>query len=47
MVQSFMSLTFYFDASGPLCGNVPEAVVVHFHSLAGEDQIQQLFNGYC
>ena len=37
----------YVDASGPLSGNVPEAVVVQFHSLAGEDQIPPFLNDYC
>ena len=32
--------------SGPRNGGVPEAVVVQFWSLAGEDYVQQFLDGY-
>ena len=36
----------YIDASGPRNGGVPEAVVVQFRFLAGEDDIQKFLYGY-
>ena len=36
----------YIGASRPKNGGVPEAVVVQFRSLDGEDDIQPFFYGY-
>ena len=36
----------YIDTSGPKNGGIPEAIVVQFWSLAGEDDIQPFLDGY-
>ena len=36
----------YIDTSGPRNGGVPEAVVVQFRFLAGEDDIRLFLDGY-